>query len=132
MSDNVFQLADAAVRAAKVEPSMPNAADAVFRVMHGFYGQLWLSKFATGQASPHPEGADKLATVVNGAKAGKKAIVSGYVDSSGSAAANAEIAPRDFMEAPSLKDRGGIVRARQVLGEGLNEMLDELVEALVA
>lgn len=47
-------------------------------------------------------------------------------------AANAEIAPRDFMEAPSLKDRGGIVRARQVLGEGLNEMLGELVEALVA
>lgn len=47
-------------------------------------------------------------------------------------AANAEIAPRDFMEAPSLKDRGGILRARQVLGEGLNEMLGELVEALVA
>lgn len=56
MSDNVFQLADAAIRAAKVEPPMPNAADAVFRVMHGFYGQLWLSKFATGQAGP--DGAD--------------------------------------------------------------------------
>ncbi len=47
-------------------------------------------------------------------------------------AANAEIAPRDFMEAPSLKDRGGILRARQVLGDNLNGMLDELVEALVA
>lgn len=47
-------------------------------------------------------------------------------------AANAEIAPRDFMEAPALADKGGIVRARQVLGTGLNQMLDELQEALVA
>ena len=47
-------------------------------------------------------------------------------------ASNAEIAPRDFMEAPSLADRGGLLRARQVLGNGLNEMLDELQMALVA
>lgn len=47
-------------------------------------------------------------------------------------AANAEIRPRDFMDAPSLSDRGGIIRAREVLGEGLNQMLDELQEALVA
>ena len=47
-------------------------------------------------------------------------------------AANAEITPRDFMEVPSLADQGGILRARQVLGNGLNEMLDELQEALVA
>ncbi|MGL6251829.1 MAG: DEAD/DEAH box helicase family protein [Billgrantia desiderata] len=47
-------------------------------------------------------------------------------------AANAEIAPRDFMEVPSLADQGGILRARQVLGNGLNEMLNELQEALVA
>ncbi|MBY6109972.1 DEAD/DEAH box helicase family protein [Halomonas sp. DP1Y21-3] len=47
-------------------------------------------------------------------------------------AANAEIAPQDFMDVPSLADRGGILRARQVLGNGLNEMLDELQEALVA
>ncbi|MFI9653444.1 DEAD/DEAH box helicase family protein [Guyparkeria sp. GHLCS8-2] len=46
--------------------------------------------------------------------------------------ANAEITPRDFMEAPALADKGGILRARKVLGEGLNEMLDELQEALVA
>lgn len=56
MSDNVFSLASAAIRATKVEPPMPDAADAVFRAMHGFYGQLWLSKFATGQAGP--DGAD--------------------------------------------------------------------------
>lgn len=56
MSENVFQLAGAAIRATKVEPPMPHAADAVFRAMHGFYGQLWLSKFATGQ--PDADGAD--------------------------------------------------------------------------
>ncbi|REC94977.1 DEAD/DEAH box helicase family protein [Kushneria indalinina] len=47
-------------------------------------------------------------------------------------AANAEIAPKDFMEVPSLADRGGILRARQVLGNGLNEMLNDLQEVLVA
>ena len=52
MSENVFSLASAAIRAAHSEPPMPNAADAVFRAMHGFYGQLWLSKFATVQAGP--------------------------------------------------------------------------------
>lgn len=52
--------------------------------------------------------------------------IAGYI------AANAEIAARDFLEAPALSDRGGIVRARQVLGTGLNEMLEELQEALVA
>jgi len=55
MSENVFSLASAAV--GKVpEATAPNAADAVFRAMHGFYGQLWLSKFATGQAGA--DGAD--------------------------------------------------------------------------
>ena len=47
-------------------------------------------------------------------------------------AANAEIAPRDFQDAPSLADRGGILQARAVLGPGLNAMLDDLQGALVA
>jgi type I restriction enzyme R subunit len=47
-------------------------------------------------------------------------------------AANAEIGPRDFMEAPSLTGRGGIVAARRAFGEGLNDMLDDLQGALVA
>lgn len=47
-------------------------------------------------------------------------------------AANAEISSRDFMEAPGFADRGGILRARQVLGSELSEMLAELQEALVA
>jgi len=47
-------------------------------------------------------------------------------------AANAEITPRDFMDAPVLAGKGGIVRVREVFGSGLNEMLNELQEALVA
>ncbi|AVX02580.1 type I site-specific deoxyribonuclease [Maritalea myrionectae] len=47
-------------------------------------------------------------------------------------AANAEIEPRDFMESPSLAEQGGVLKAREVLGTGLNDMLDELQGALVA
>lgn len=47
-------------------------------------------------------------------------------------AANAEIAPRDFQDVPSLADKGGILQARKVLGPRLNEMLDDLLGALVA
>jgi type I restriction enzyme R subunit len=47
-------------------------------------------------------------------------------------AANAEIAPRDFQDAPSLADRGGLLKARELFGTGLNDMLDELQTALVA
>lgn len=47
-------------------------------------------------------------------------------------AANAEIGPSDFMEVPSLSDKGGILKARELFGSGLNDMLDELQGALVA
>jgi type I restriction enzyme R subunit len=47
-------------------------------------------------------------------------------------AANAEITPRDFMEVPTLADRGGILKARALFGTELNEMLDDLQGALVA
>ena len=47
-------------------------------------------------------------------------------------AANIEIGPRDFMEAPALADRGGIVKARELFGSSLNQMLDDLQRALVA
>lgn len=47
-------------------------------------------------------------------------------------AANAEIGPSDFMEVPSLSDKGGILKARELFGTGLNDMLDELQGALVA
>lgn len=63
MSDKVSSIAEAAIRSGMQQP-VPNAADAVFRAMHGFYGQLWLSKFATRQTGP--DGAD---AGVMGAKA---------------------------------------------------------------
>ena len=47
-------------------------------------------------------------------------------------AANAEIAPSDFQDVPSLADKGGILQARKVLGPGLKEMLDDLQGTLVA
>lgn len=47
-------------------------------------------------------------------------------------AANAEIAPRDFQDVPSLADKGGILQAQKVLGTGLNDMLEDLQGALVA
>ena len=46
--------------------------------------------------------------------------------------ANAEIAPRDFMNVPDLADKGGILKAREVFGAGLNDMLEDLQGALVA
>lgn len=47
-------------------------------------------------------------------------------------AANAEIGPSDFMDVPSLSDKGGILKARELFGSGLNDLLDELQGALVA
>ena len=48
-------------------------------------------------------------------------------------AANAEITPRDFIEIPSLSDKGGILQAHQVFGrQRFSEILDELQGALVA
>jgi type I restriction enzyme, R subunit len=47
-------------------------------------------------------------------------------------AANAEITPRDFMEAPSLSDKGGILTARKLFDSRFNETLDELQTALAA
>ncbi len=75
---------------------------------------LWLGREKKAGREYTPEQEDWLRTIAT------------YI------ASNAEIAPRDFMEAPSLADRGGLLRARQVLGSGLNDMLDELQMALVA
>ena len=63
--------------------------------------------FATGSAQPHPDGAQALAVIAEGVKAGKKALVSGYVDATGSAAANEEIAKqRAFAVRDLLKTLG--------------------------
>nr|WP_232343551.1 DEAD/DEAH box helicase family protein [Novosphingopyxis sp. YJ-S2-01] len=47
-------------------------------------------------------------------------------------AANAEITPQDFMEAPGLSDKGGILKARELFAPRFTETLDELQTALVA
>ncbi len=63
--------------------------------------------FATGKANPHPDGARALQVILDGVKAGRKAIISGYVDSTGSAAANEEIAKqRAFAVRDLLKSLG--------------------------
>lgn len=47
-------------------------------------------------------------------------------------AANIEIEPADLMRDHPFTDWGGVVAARKLFGEGLNGMLDELSEVLVA
>jgi type I restriction enzyme R subunit len=47
-------------------------------------------------------------------------------------AANVEIAPADLMRDHPFTEWGGVVAARKVFGVDLNEMLDELAEALAA
>ena len=66
--------------------------------------------FATGKTDVAADADGKLATIVDGVKAGKKAIVSGYVDATGSAAANEEIskqrafAVRDLIKSLGVAD----------------------------
>lgn len=47
-------------------------------------------------------------------------------------AANAEITPRDLLEAPSFADKGGLMKATQLFGSNLNQLIDELQVALIA
>ena len=66
--------------------------------------------FASGKFDLGQGGAQALADVVAGVKIGKKAIVSGYVDSTGNAAQNAEIgkkrafAVRDLLKASGVAE----------------------------
>ncbi len=53
-------------------------------------------------------------------------MIAGFV------AANAEIRPHDFMEAPSFADRGGLLKARQLFAPRFEETLEDLQTALVA
>lgn len=83
-------------------PPAPAANDASIVVENGvvkFY-------FAPGQADLAPGAVDALADAIAAAKAGKKLVISGFHDASGSAAANAELAKR---RAQALRD--ALVRA---------------------
>ncbi|HRW73569.1 MAG TPA: sodium/proton-translocating pyrophosphatase, partial [Ottowia sp.] len=63
--------------------------------------------FATGKTDVAADADAKLASVVDGVKAGKKAVVSGYVDTTGNAAQNAELAKqRAFAVRDKLKALG--------------------------
>ena len=63
--------------------------------------------FASGKSELAKDGSAAIADIVAGTKAGKKAVVSGYVDATGSAAANAEIAKaRAFAVRDLLKAAG--------------------------
>ncbi|MGO8003529.1 DEAD/DEAH box helicase family protein [Rhizobium ruizarguesonis] len=53
-------------------------------------------------------------------------IIAGFI------AVNAEIGASDFMDVPSLSDKGGILKARHLFGTGFGALLDELQGALVA
>ena len=55
-------------------------------------GEVVRFYFATGQATPHPDGGRALAVIASGVQAGRTAVISGYVDNTGSAAANEQIA----------------------------------------
>ena len=63
--------------------------------------------FATGKAELAPGAAEALADVVAGVKAGQRAVISGYTDSTGDAAKNAELAKqRAFAVRDSLTALG--------------------------
>jgi outer membrane protein OmpA-like peptidoglycan-associated protein len=93
--------APAAVRAAD---AAQNAADAAsVKVENGvvkFY-------FASGKADLAAGANEALADVIKGAQAGKKLVISGYHDATGSAAQNAEVAKqRAFAVRDALKAAG--------------------------
>ncbi|QTD44169.1 sodium-translocating pyrophosphatase [Ottowia testudinis] len=89
---------------APVAATAPAAADADSVQVEGEVVRFY---FVTGKAAPHPDGARALQVIVDGVKAGKKAIVSGYVDNTGSAAANEEISKqRAFAVRDLIKSLG--------------------------
>ena len=63
--------------------------------------------FASGKSEVAPDGAKALIDIMAGVQAGKKAVISAYVDSTGDAAQNAEISKlRAFAVRDLLKDAG--------------------------
>ncbi len=65
-------------------------------------GEKVVLLFATGKSDVGPAADTLLAPIVRGTQAGKKAVVSGYVDATGNAAQNAEIAK---LRAEAVRDR---------------------------
>ena len=81
-----------------------NAADAASVTIENGVVKFY---FASGKADLATGANEALADVIKGAKAGKKLVVSGYHDATGSAAKNAEIAKqRAFAVRDALKAAG--------------------------
>lgn len=120
-------VADAA--AAATSKAGAAAADTASVVVEGGVVKFF---FATGKADLAPEADKALADILEGVKAGKKAVISGFVDSTGNAEQNAElakqraIAVRDQLKAlgvgedqvelkkPANIDAGADAQARRV------------------
>ncbi len=102
----------AAAAAGATQAKSDSAMDAAARAAAGaaavvVEGGVVKFFFASGNAELPAGGPQALADVVAGAKAGKKASVSGYVDSTGNAAQNKELAKqRAFAVRDLLKSAG--------------------------
>jgi outer membrane protein OmpA-like peptidoglycan-associated protein len=86
-AEPVAAAAEAPAATAAAEPAADVASIAVEGGVVKFY-------FASGQSALAEGGPQALSDIAAGIQAGKKAIVSGYVDSTGSAAQNKEIAKK--------------------------------------
>ncbi len=103
----VAGVAAAGATPAKSDSAMDAAAGAAAVAVEGGVVKFF---FASGKAELPEGGPQALADVIAGAKAGKKASISGYVDSTGNAAQNKELAKqrafavRDLLKSAGLAD----------------------------
>ncbi len=101
-----------AAAAAPVAPATAPAADAAsVKVENGvvkFY-------FASGKTELAQDGAKALADILAAAKTGKKVGISGYVDPSGDAAKNAELAKQRAFAVRDLLTSSGVPEGQIVL-----------------
>jgi outer membrane protein OmpA-like peptidoglycan-associated protein len=96
--------AQAAMAAVSAPASATVAADAASVVVEGGVVKFY---FASGKADLPQGGPQALADVIAGTAAGKKAVVSGFVDSTGSAEQNKEVSKqRAFAVRDLLKGAG--------------------------
>jgi outer membrane protein OmpA-like peptidoglycan-associated protein len=104
--------AAAAAAAGATQAKSDSAMDAAARIAAGsaavvVEGGVVKFFFASGKAELPAGGPQALVDVIAGAKAGKKASISGYVDSTGNAAQNKELAKqRAFAVRDLLKSSG--------------------------
>ena len=113
-----------AVPAATVAPAASAAADAASFKVEGGVVKFY---FATGKADLASGANGALADVAKGVAGGKKAVVSGYTDSTGDAAKNEELAKqravavRDALKAAGVtEDKIDLKKPEVLTGSGTN------------